>query len=69
MQTPGTGKSVVLSASSHGGEGNVIAAHWVLGNGKTADGTTITLPRKPQNVSVTITDGAGNTATTGVSVS
>jgi hypothetical protein len=68
VQTPGSGNSVVLSASSQGGEGNVVAARWSFSSGRTADGTTITLPRRKQVVAVTITDGAGNTATTSVQV-
>jgi PKD domain len=68
VQTPGSGKSVVLSVSAQGGEGNVIAARWTFADGRTAEGTTITLPHKPQEGSVTITDGAGNAATTSVNV-
>jgi hypothetical protein len=68
VQTPGPGKSVVLSAVAKGGEGNVIAAQWKFSNGPTAYGTTVTVPRKDVEGSVTITDGAGNTATTSVHV-
>ena len=67
VQTPGPGKSVVLSAVGEGGEGNVLAAQWTLSNGKTVYGTTITTNKHLEGV-VTITDGAGNTATTGVDV-
>ncbi len=67
-QTPGPGKSVVLSASAQGGEGNVLAAQWTLSHGKTAYGTTITLPKGNVDATVTVTDGAGNTATTTVHV-
>ncbi len=68
VQTPGSGHSVVLSATAQGGEGNGIAAQWTFSNGKTADGTTITLPHGGLDASVTITDGAGNTATATVHV-
>ena len=47
---------------------NVLAAHWTFADGTTADGTTITMPHKHLDGSVTITDGAGNTATTNVHV-
>jgi hypothetical protein len=68
VQTPASGDSVVLSASAQGGEGNVIAARWTFPSGRTAYGATITVPRRKQVVAVTITDGAGNTATTSVHV-
>jgi hypothetical protein len=69
VQTPGPGGSVVLSATAQGGEGNAIAARWSFASGGTAYGTTITVPRRSQVVAVTITDGAGNTATTSVHIS
>ncbi len=68
IQTPGPGKSVVLSASAQGGEGNVLAAQWTLSHGKTAYGATITLPKGNVDATVTVTDGAGNTAATTVHV-
>ncbi len=67
VQTAGPGKSVVLSAAGEGGDGNVLAAQWTFSNGKTAYGTTITANKHLEGV-VTITDGAGNTATTSVDV-
>ncbi len=68
IQTPGSGRRVVLSASAQGGKGNALATRWTLPNGKTADGTTLTLPHGNVDVAVTITDGAGNTATSNVHV-
>jgi hypothetical protein len=49
-----------------GGDWNVLAARWTFSDGITADGTTITLPHKQLDGFVTITDGAGDTATTSV---
>jgi hypothetical protein len=66
VETPGAGNSVVLTALDHGGEGSAIAAQWKFSDGTTVDGTTIILPPKHVDGSVTITDGAGNTATTSV---
>jgi PKD domain len=63
-QDPERGNTIVLTAQANGGAGNAVAAHWTFANGTTADGTTITSPHKQMDGSVTITDGAGNTATT-----
>jgi hypothetical protein len=68
VQTPGSGHSVVLSATAEGGEGNVVAAEWTFPHGKAAHGTTVVLPHGGLDASVTITDGAGNTAATSVHV-
>ncbi len=65
VQTAGSGKSVVLSAVGQGGEGNVLAAQWTFSNGTTAYGTTITVHKHLEGF-VTVTDGAGNTATASV---
>ena len=67
VQTAGPGNSVVLSAVGQGGEGNVLEARWTFSNGKTAYGTTITVHKHTEGL-VTITDGAGNTATTSVHI-
>ncbi len=63
VQTAGSGNSVALSAAGQGGERNVLEARWTFSNGKSAYGTTITVPKHMAGL-VTITDGAGNTATT-----
>ena len=63
------GNSVALTARAIGGHFDVMAAHWTFSNGTIADGTTITVPHQHLDGSVTITDGAGNTATTGVHIS
>ncbi len=68
LQDPERANTLVLTALAKGGEGNVMAAHWTFSDGTTADGTTITLHHKHLDGSVTITDGAGNTATTSVHV-
>jgi hypothetical protein len=66
VQDPERGNTIALTAVAKGGEGNVVAAHWTFADGTTADGTTLTLPHKHVDGFVTITDGAGNTATTSV---
>jgi hypothetical protein len=65
-QDPERDNTMVLTARAIGGHGDVMAAHWTFADGTTADGTTIAVPHKHLNGSVTITDGAGNTATTDV---
>ena len=67
VQTAGPGNNVVLNAVDEGGEGNVLEARWTFSNGKTAYGTTVTVHKHLEGL-VTITDGAGNTATTSVDV-
>ena len=67
VQTAGRGNSVILSAVGQGGEGNVLEARWTFSDGATAYGTTITVHRHLEGL-VTITDGAGNTATTSVHI-
>ncbi|MGH2864678.1 MAG: PKD domain-containing protein [Solirubrobacteraceae bacterium] len=66
VQHPERRNTIAVTAVANGGERNVIAAHWTFSDGTTAEGTTITLPHKHLNGFVTITDGAGNTATTSV---
>ena len=66
VQEPGHGKTV--TAVAEGGTGNVVAAQWTFSNGTTASGTTVTVHGKHLVGSVTITDGAGNTATTSVHI-
>jgi len=67
-QDPRGGDTIALTARAIGGQGSVVAARWTFSDGTTADGTTITLPHKHLDRSVTITDGAGNTATTAVHI-
>jgi hypothetical protein len=67
-QDPERGNTMVLTARAIGGEGQAMAAHWTFADGTTADGTTVTVPHKHMGGSVTITDGAGNTATTDVHI-
>jgi PKD domain len=58
---------VVLTARPIGGQRwDVVAAHWTFSDGTTADGTSVTAPAAATNASVTIVDGAGNTASTTV---
>jgi hypothetical protein len=68
-QDPERGNTIVLTAQAKGGAGSVVAAHWAFADGTTADGKTITMPHKQLDGSVTITDGAGNTATTAAHIS
>jgi hypothetical protein len=67
-QDPKPGNTITLTAQAKGGAGDVVAAHWTFADGTVADGTTITLPHKHLDGSVTVTDGAGNTATTSVHI-
>jgi hypothetical protein len=67
-QDPERDNTIVLTARAIGGEGQAMAAHWTFSDGTAADGTTITMPHKHMDGSVTITDGAGNTATTDVHI-
>jgi hypothetical protein len=67
-QQPDRFNTMVLTARASGGASNVMAAHWTFADGTTADGTTIAMPHKHMTGSVTITDGAGNTATTDVHI-
>jgi hypothetical protein len=66
IQHPERANTNVATVVAKGGDGSAIAAQWTFSNGTTADGTTITLPHKHLDGFVTITDGAGNTATTSV---
>ncbi len=68
-QAPQPQNIIGLTARAVGGQqSNVLAAHWTFTDGTIADGTTITMPHKHLDGSVTITDGAGNTATTSVHI-
>ena len=60
--------SLVLTARAIGGQHDVVAAHWAFSDGTTADGTSITRPAGPGGATVTIVDGAGNTATLTVAI-
>jgi hypothetical protein len=50
-----------LTASSTGGQGSLLAAHWTFSNGSTADGLRVTRPTGTTGA-VTVVDGAGNRA-------
>jgi PKD domain len=64
-----TKDKVVLTARAVGGQAwDVLAAHWTFSDGTTADGTTVTRPAGSGDATVTIVDGAGNTATTTVAI-
>lgn len=62
-QRPGPGNTVLLTAQAKGGDGTVLAAHWKFADGTSANGLTISRSHRHPYGSVTITDGAGNTAT------
>ncbi len=69
VEDPERNNTVALIPLAKGGEGNVVSAQWTFSDGTTAEGMTITMPHKHLDGSVTITDGAGNTATTAVHIS
>ena len=46
----------------------MLAAQWTLSKGKPAYGATITVPKGNVDATVTVTDGAGNTASATVHV-
>jgi len=60
------GKAVLTARAVGGRRGHVLAAHWTFADGTTAEGTTVTAPAGAGHASVTIVDGAGNTATVDV---
>ena len=64
---PKDGKRV-LTARAAGGQRDVLAAHWTFSDGTTAKGTSVTRAPGSGEATVTIVDGAGNTATTTVDV-
>jgi PKD domain len=56
--------TVVLTARALGGQRfDVNAAHWTFSDGSSAEGTTVIAPGGADHATVTIVDGAGNTAT------
>jgi hypothetical protein len=57
------GKAVLTARAVGGRRRHVLAAHWSFSDGTTAEGTTVTAPAGADHASVTIVDGAGNTAT------
>jgi hypothetical protein len=60
---------VDLTARAIGGQRfDVLAAHWSFSDGSSAEGTTVTAPAGADHVTVTIVDGAGNTASKTVSI-
>jgi hypothetical protein len=67
-QSTDNGNTVLTARPLGGQRWNIVAAHWMFSDGTTADGTTVTAPAEATNASVTIVDGAGNTASTTVSV-
>jgi hypothetical protein len=60
--------NVQLTAQATGGHEDVLAAHWTFSDGSSADGATVTAPAGADHASVTIVDGAGNTASKTVSI-
>jgi hypothetical protein len=60
---------VVLTARAVGGQRwDVVAAHWTFSDGSTAEGRSVTRPAGSGEATVTIVDGAGNTATLAVAI-
>lgn len=58
------GRRLELTAGVRGGDGHAVAAHWTFTDGSTADGLTLGVPRSAKGGTVTVVDGAGDTATT-----
>ncbi|MHB8571352.1 MAG: PKD domain-containing protein [Candidatus Dormibacteria bacterium] len=64
--TPVDAQTVGYAASDSGGQGAALAWHWVFADGGTGDGQSVThtfAANAPQGATVTVTDGAGGTAT------
>ena len=60
---------IALTARAVGGQrSDVLAAHWTFSDGTTADGTIATAPAGANHATVSIIDGAGNTATASVAI-
>jgi hypothetical protein len=55
-----------LTAGVSGGDGHAIAAHWSFSDGTSADGLRV-IHHRPGTATVTVVDGAGDTATKTVS--
>jgi hypothetical protein len=68
LADPERDNTIQLTARASGGVGTAVAAHWTFSDGTALDGTTITMPRKHLDGSVTLTDGAGDTVTTSVHI-
>ena len=66
VQRTEDGKLLLTARPVGGQRWDVVAAHWAFSNGASADGTSVTAPAGATNASVTIVDGAGNTASTTV---
>jgi hypothetical protein len=63
-----TGQTVLTARPVGGQRFDVMAAHWTFSDGSTAEGTTVTAPSGASQATVSIVDGAGNTATTTVAI-
>jgi hypothetical protein len=57
-----------LTVNAIGGSADVLAAHWEFSDGSNAEGQTVTAPAGADHATVTIVDGAGDTATTTVAI-
>ena len=62
------GKPVLAARAVGGQRFDVIGAQWTFSDGTTAEGPTVAAPAGADHVTVTITDGAGNQATTTVPI-
>lgn len=62
-------KATKLKVGASGGSGTAVAARWTCPNGRKLDGLSVTCPGKGKGqATVTLVDGAGNTATSTVKV-
>ena len=68
VQRTADGKLMLTARPIGGQRWDVVAAHWTFSDATTADGTSVTAPAGATSASVTIVDGAGNTASTTVAL-
>jgi hypothetical protein len=68
VENPERSNTVALTALAKGGDGSVMSAQWKFSDGTIDEGTTISVRHKHLDGVLTITDGAGNTASASVHV-
>jgi PKD domain-containing protein len=65
---PGPGRRVLTATVVAGRGPDALATHWQFSDGSNAEGQTVTAPAGADHATVTIVDGAGNTATATVAI-
>jgi hypothetical protein len=68
VQTTEHGTTVLAAHAVGGQRFDMLAAHWTFSDGSSANGTSVTPPADADHATVTIVDGAGNTATKTVAI-